>query len=922
MFIASGSNDNSIRVWSVAKRTQEWMVIGHNNYISSLSFSPNGAYLASGSGDYTVKVWRFNSDAHPQQSSELFSGKPLCDFKGHTDCVNAVCFTPDSSSVVSASNDKTIRTWNIDKELKDPETIEEFSLTGHIDRVLSVAISHNEQYFVSASVDTTMKVWNVQKKTCEFTFAAHAEYAITVAIDPTDSIIASGGGDSIVKIWGFKEQRQLYGLYGHSSEVDSLVFTPIGNYLISSGEEVIVWDIRYRQESYRIRHTSAVLGLAISSDGNTLAGGTMDKLIKVWKMKRVDVEEEHELKSKTIGLDSLLELGQKFFMQEILKNLSVNPLERSQEVKKKTVSESVYFTPKGSFAVVFLGGVVGMVHKLEDKLYIEVNEDKWGPTHMYDPFYEDPGVFYNVIDALKMDRYSELSSAAGRVTIGRCRYTITHVLCALGKFADLDKWLSRSTCVLKCDIFGKSAFFYAIKNNSQNCIDSLIKSLNQTFENPENENLKISLYAIRNDFIDIIINSSRYLDVFLKNLMITSEVSFAKMKKHLPAFHLYDIPIPLLQDFLTKNRNTKNLEEVPFVLSTSAFPFVNSTETRHNYKFTYALLQCKNNQIYSTPIIQYLIQLQWARYSPLIIFFAFTFLANITLFLLLLNDGFTDLSVLILFIIVNAVLICWELIQMKITGIKYFLDPWNIIDVIRMVFTVSWIISECANSGSIYVTWVMAFFNLIRGLGAFRILDGSRYYVRLMINSLFHIRYFIMVYFYTTFTFGVLFVISRTITVNFENIWVDPYALNFGSFTSPDPSADFTLDYMVYILATITNVVLMLNLIVSQLGEVYNQYQLDKYIIDYKERAEQIFEIQGALLFFTKTEKRSDMLYLSLCVPPEAEVQADEVQQKIVELEEKVSQNKDDLKKAIESVQAKVDSLAEKMDFIIEKLIK
>jgi WD40 repeat protein len=67
----------------------------------SVCFSPDGSILASGSNDQTVRLW----DRH--------TGECLRLLQGHTGLVSSVCFGPDSSVLASASNDETIRLWDV-----------------------------------------------------------------------------------------------------------------------------------------------------------------------------------------------------------------------------------------------------------------------------------------------------------------------------------------------------------------------------------------------------------------------------------------------------------------------------------------------------------------------------------------------------------------------------------------------------------------------------------------------------------------------------------------------------------------------------------------------------------------------------------------------------------------------------------------
>jgi WD40 repeat protein len=74
---------------------------GHSNNIVSVTFSADGKYLASGSWDNTVKLW--SVDSH----------KEIATFEGHNNFIFTVAFSPDGRYLASGSMDKTVKLWSV-----------------------------------------------------------------------------------------------------------------------------------------------------------------------------------------------------------------------------------------------------------------------------------------------------------------------------------------------------------------------------------------------------------------------------------------------------------------------------------------------------------------------------------------------------------------------------------------------------------------------------------------------------------------------------------------------------------------------------------------------------------------------------------------------------------------------------------------
>jgi len=283
--LVTASRDKTLIKWDVSsnKRTSQLAgvpvksLVGHSDFVQDVQVSSDGAFALSGSWDNTLALWDLNT------------GNRRCVFRGHTNDVTSVAFSPCNRQIVSGSRDRTIKVWNTIAEHKG-----DLSKDPHSDWVSCVRFSpaRDESVVVSGGHDGKVKVWSLSGNwSNKHTIDAHPGYVTSVCISPDGSLCASGGKDGVASLWDLTDTKHLYSLGDKGDEpINSLVFSPNRYWLsVAIGDEIRVYDLETRKlagvlEAKDLGKGASVTCLAWSHDGAILYAGYTDNLIRAWQV--------------------------------------------------------------------------------------------------------------------------------------------------------------------------------------------------------------------------------------------------------------------------------------------------------------------------------------------------------------------------------------------------------------------------------------------------------------------------------------------------------------------------------------------------------------------------------------------------------------------------------------------------------------
>ncbi|KAJ5633196.1 hypothetical protein N7490_009535 [Penicillium lividum] len=267
--LASGSWDNTVRLWDPTTGALQQTLEGHSSWVYSVAFSSNGQLLASGSRDKIIRLW------------DPTTGALLQTLEGHSSWVYSVVFSPSGRLLASGSWDNTVRLW-------DPATgALQHTLRDHSDSVNTVAFSPDSRLLASGSHDHTIKLWVPVTGVLQQTLEGHSEQVNSVAFSPDGRLLASGSNDHTVRVWDPTTGALQQILRGHSNGINLVAFSPDGYLLVSGSVDktVRIWNPTTGALQQTLEgHSSWVESVAFSHDGFLLASGSRDKTIRLWDL--------------------------------------------------------------------------------------------------------------------------------------------------------------------------------------------------------------------------------------------------------------------------------------------------------------------------------------------------------------------------------------------------------------------------------------------------------------------------------------------------------------------------------------------------------------------------------------------------------------------------------------------------------------
>ena len=235
--IITGNSDGGARVWDAETLQRKGTLRGHKGSVTAVVYSPDGTTIATGGGwnsrsagrkerDDTVRLW------------DADTGEHIATFTGHKSSINALAFSPDSTTIASASSDDTVRLWDVLKREHKA------TLTGHTKGINAIVYSPDGRTIASTSRDKTVRLWNADTGKHKATLRGHTDSVTSVAYSPDGRTIATTSGrryskDNTLRLWDANTGEAKATLTGYN-RINTAAHAPDGDITVSEGSRLPV----------------------------------------------------------------------------------------------------------------------------------------------------------------------------------------------------------------------------------------------------------------------------------------------------------------------------------------------------------------------------------------------------------------------------------------------------------------------------------------------------------------------------------------------------------------------------------------------------------------------------------------------------------------------------------------------------------
>jgi WD40 repeat protein/tetratricopeptide (TPR) repeat protein len=286
--VLSAGSDYRVITWDAQTGVQRSVWHGHHGAVTTVAFLPDGKRALSGSWDKTLILW------------DVESGQPIKRLEAHVAPVTALGISPDGRRAISAScrresyascKEGQFIIWNLERQRPL------HSFEGHHDRINDVIFSPDGNTVLSTSEDRSLRLWDAAiGREQRVLLDDDYEYISAAAFHPDGKTIAFNIDNAgTIVLWDLETWGETRRLRGHTGWSSNLKFSADGKYLLSAGVDmkILLWEVASGDliHKYEQGHDGAVTSVAFAPDGRSFVSGAHDSTVIRWSIDPVVIQQ-------------------------------------------------------------------------------------------------------------------------------------------------------------------------------------------------------------------------------------------------------------------------------------------------------------------------------------------------------------------------------------------------------------------------------------------------------------------------------------------------------------------------------------------------------------------------------------------------------------------------------------------------------
>ncbi|HEY3967435.1 MAG TPA: protein kinase [Planctomycetaceae bacterium] len=265
------------QVWDVATQKVTKVLEGHHYEVTAVAISPDGKWMFTGDTVGHGILWNAATFAQVHK------------LQSHNGKISAAVFLPDSSRLLTASTDKSVGQWDVEKG-KEVLPL----MLKHPDTVLSISLVPNTRQAITCCGDDHVRIWNIDQAQVAVMLPKPPQGTIERVSVSADAkqLLTINSLEKTVRLWNLEDKTEILAPQGQGAFLDfhstrgqlsTAVFTPEGESVLTvGGSEARLWDKQRGTELISFSPNGIVAAAGFSPDGTHVVTGSWDNAARVW----------------------------------------------------------------------------------------------------------------------------------------------------------------------------------------------------------------------------------------------------------------------------------------------------------------------------------------------------------------------------------------------------------------------------------------------------------------------------------------------------------------------------------------------------------------------------------------------------------------------------------------------------------------